>query len=598
MKPRLLRFGTAAFVLASVIGGAVYAQIAQRIYVGPNVRVSLDSEKSHFEPMIASAGGGLLIASTNLTGGDNDTWITKAYVSRDNGGTWFSVWIPRLIASAAYGDDFASGDSAVAAGARGRIFYAALCRPSDARSHELVTCLYHSDDRGRSWSPLQTLNIADHERFATDPASRLVLLVGKWSGKKDRLVMYVSHDNGGTFAGPFAYADVLGIAYDPCLLPDGTIFLPYVHETRAKEWLEGVLVRGTRVVAGPFKLYDENSPPLKVLIQRNVDRLLAGEYASEALDVFLSHGDRLYAIGSKFTDGTYRLVLRVSADRGRHWSNPRYVSAMKGMPRDQFAPSAAFNTHGILGIGWSEMIGSTHYDERFTVSLDGGKSFLDPRIISTQDSMPFNDENVSGQTTLFGKGSFFQYSGFTTRSAGGDYFGMTTDDAGVFHPLWVDSRDGVGAQLYTSAIAVLDRAPACAPLTNDSTDLAKTAKLIFDPARMSVATDTLTIPLRIENLGNAPITGPVSLTITALQTDEYIPPKASLPADAVPQILGASNGKAGVGATIDFSSSFGDYEQLPPGGVSNAVDLRIHLSNPLLADPVITGVIKGRICET
>lgn len=593
-----LRVFISVSALAYGLGSAiVYAENAQRIYVAPNIRVSMDSEKSHFEPMIASAGNGLLVASANLTGGDNDSWITKAYVSRDNGNTWLSVWIPRMIASTAYGDSFSSGDSAVAAGARGRIFYAALCRPSAVQSHELVTCLYHSDDRGASWSSVEILHIADHERFATNPASGFVTIVGKWSGKKDRLVMYVSHDNGSTFAGPFPYAQVLGIAYDPCLLPGGTLFLPYVHETRTKIWLEGVLVRGDRVIAGPFKLYNSNPPPFKTLIQRNVDRLLAGKYASETLDVFLSHGYRLYAIGSTFTDGVYRLALRISSDRGRRWSAPRYLSAMIGAPRDQFAPSAAFNASGVLGVAWSEMTDATHYVERFTASLDGGRTFLAPRVITTVASMPFNDENVSGQTNGFGKGSFFQYSGFTTRSGGGDYFGMTTDDAGSFHPLWIDSRDGVGAQLYTATIALLTQTPTCTPTSDELADLGKNVKLIFDPSRMNVATGVLTMPLRLENSGNVPITGPVTFTITALQTDEYIPPKAMVPPNAVPRVIGATNGMTGVGATLSFSNSFGDFDELPPGGVSNAVDLRLRLSNPLLADPVVTGTIKGRICE-
>lgn len=595
----MLRYVVFAVVLGySAASAIVYAQSERRIYVGPNIRVSRDSEKSHFEPMLASAGDGLLVASSNLTGGDDDAWITKAYVSRDNGDTWFSVWIPRMIASNAYGLDFVSGDSAVATGAHARIFYAALCRPAGPPPHlTLVTCLYRSDDRGDSWSALPPLHITDHERFATDAASGLVVLVGKWSGKKERLVMYLSHDNGSTFDGPYPYANVTGIAYDPCVLPRGMLFLPFVHETRTKIWLEGAIVRGTHVVAGPFKLYNENPPPIKVLIQRNTDRLLAGRYASEALPVFLSHGSTLYAIGSKFTDHVYRLVLRTSTDGGRHWAAPRYISAMGKTPQDQFAPSAAFSSSGVIGVAWSEMTDATHYDERFTASLDGGTSFLAPRVITTRDSMPFNDENVSGQTNVFGKGSFFQYSGFTTRSAGGDYFGMATDDAGSFHPLWVDSRDGAGAQLYTATVAVLDRAPACTATTTGVTDLSKDVRLTFDPSRMNVATDVLTMPLRIENTGSAPIAGPVTFTITALQTDEYIPSKEPVPQDAVPRVLGATNGKAGVGATLDFSNSFGDFDELPPSGVSNAVDLRLRLSNPLLADPVVTGIIKGQICE-
>jgi hypothetical protein len=585
--------GVVLAVALATFGGMSYAQNAYRIYVGPNVRVSLDSEKSHFEPMLASAPGGVLIASANLTGGDNAAWITKAYVSRDNGNTWFSVWFPRLIGSDS-NDEFVSGDSAVATGAHGRLFYAALCRASPSQTHTIVTCLYHSDDRGASWSPLQKLNIEDHERFATDPSSGLVVMAGKWSGKENRLVLYVSRDNGGTFSGPLTYANALGIAFDPCLLPGGAIFLPFVHESKSSASLEGAIVTNVRHASKPFTLYPDFPTSYESAIAGSVRRLLAGDYATAAAPAFVSYGSRIYAVDSMFVHGAYEIVVRTSTDRGRLWSAPRDVSSGAGAGRDQFAPSVAVNDAGVLGVAWSEMDGGSRYEERFAASMDGGRTFLPARAIATRDSNPYNDENVAGETVDAGPGTFFQYSGFTTRSAGGDYFGMAADSTGVFHPLWIDSRDGVGAQVYTASVAVLDRHPACVP--GAERDLTKTIHLVFDPPVMHVATRVLQIPIRLQNAGDAWLTGPLTFTVTHLQADEYIPVRSHVPAAAMPRVLGAANGATGVGATLDFSQSLGDFGTLAPHSVSNPVELRLRLSNPLLADPVIGGTVRGRAC--
>src|SRR5437762_2389537 len=95
-----VRFAAAVFcIVCGNVAGAGPQTIRSRVSVGPNIRVSTDSEKSHFEPMLASAGTKVLIASSNLTGGDNNGWITKAYISRDSGNTWFSVWFPELLTS-------------------------------------------------------------------------------------------------------------------------------------------------------------------------------------------------------------------------------------------------------------------------------------------------------------------------------------------------------------------------------------------------------------------------------------------------------------------------------------------------------------------
>ncbi|MGH7736389.1 MAG: sialidase family protein [Candidatus Tyrphobacter sp.] len=588
MIARALAAACSALILCAALPGA---RAPWRIFVGPNVRVSADSEKSHFEPMIAASANGVLLASTNLTGGDDNAWVTKGYVSTDSGNTWYSVLFPRLLTSHP-GDFLVSGDAAVAAGASGRLFFAALC-PLAPGAHVLVTCLYRSDDRGASWLGT-TLQIGDHERFVTDPANGFVLIAGKWSGKEDRLVFFVSHNNGTTFSGPHTFARGLGIALDPCRLSDGTVFIPFVDEQKKHVYYDGVLVSPSLHVSAPFRLYDTPQTPYSELAAQRARSTIAGRFADDVIPVFVTDGARIYAFDGADRGGTQRLILRVSLDRGRRWSAARVVAAPRRQGVAQFAPAAAVSRGGIVGVSWSEMSGRTTYDERFSASLDHGATFLPARVISTGKSAPFNDENVAGQPQAFG-GSFMQFSGFTTRSSGGDYFGMAADGDGVFHPLWIDSRDGIGGQLYTASVAIARQMDACSE-EPDAHDIMKNVAFAFDPPRMNVATGVLTIPVRLRNIGSVPLRAPLTLTITKLHADENIAPTYRVPPNDSPVIINASNGDAGAGATFDFSHTLGDLPALAPGAVTNAVDIEIRLHNALMAEPVLSATVAGGRC--
>ena len=581
-----------AVALALAAAGAVSAQSQQQITIGANVRVSSDSEKSHFEPMIASAGNGVFIASSNLTGGDNNAWITKPYISRDGGNTWFSVYIPESMSvDQVTLTDLITGDSTVAAGAHGRVFFATLCQARFKTLHDMVTCLYRSDDAGRTWSRT-VLNIGDHERFLTDPRNGTVMLSGKGSGKPERLVLYVSHDNGTTYT-PLTYAKVIGVAFDPSLLPDGSVFVPYVHELKTAAFYEAALIRGSHV-SKPFRLYSEAPQDYKLLMARATQRMLDGKYAEASEPIFVSRGNTIFAVANQYTNGAYRLILRHSKDSGHTWSAPQFIAPGNAWA-DQFAPSAAINSAGVLGIAWSQMTGRTTYDERFTALPAHGTSFLPVRILSTRDSAPFNDQNVAGEALGFSN-SFFQLSGFTTRTSGGDYFGMTADASGAFHPLWIDSSDRTGAQMYTAGVQVADPPSSCTP-GSAAPQALKNVKLVFDPSQMDMATETLTIPIRLQNTGKIAIAGPVTYTVKKLQSDEMIRPTTKIPAADMPEITNSSNGKTGAGATFDFSDAFGDYHDLAPGAISNAVDLRMKIANPVMAEAVVTGSVQGVLCK-
>ncbi|MGH9467436.1 MAG: sialidase family protein, partial [Terriglobales bacterium] len=77
-----------------------------------------------------------------------------------------------------------------------------------------------------------------------------------------------------------------------------------------------------------------------------------------------------------------RIVFSRSTDDGRTWSAPIQLSTEPAMPRDENGTVEGFDgvvtPDGRLHVVWS----GPHDDLRYTVSSDGGKSFVPPRTIA------------------------------------------------------------------------------------------------------------------------------------------------------------------------------------------------------------------------
>jgi hypothetical protein len=59
-----------------------------------------------------------------------------------------------------------------------------------------------------------------------------------------------------------------------------------------------------------------------------------------------------------------------------------------------------------------------------------------------------------------------------------------------------------------------------------------------------------------------------------------------------PEILGASNGKTGIGAVLDVPRPFGDFPALDPGAITSAVVWRFRLKG-LAQNPSLHFVVYG-----
>src|SRR5262249_30926228 len=153
----------------------------------------------------------------------------------------------------------------------------------------------------------------------------------------------------------------------------------------------------------------------------------------------------------------------------------------------------AVNRDGTVGVFWYDtrgLVGRDQWHVYFSASSDGGETFLPPVRVSSDPSTPFTDQNhrptpESVRQSAQSVGVLFR-SAFSRWPDGGDYVGLTTDAAGVFHPVWADSRAG-SFQLYTSRIQVVaangsrQNPPAT---TRAETVLSDRITLVFDPSRL------------------------------------------------------------------------------------------------------------------
>jgi hypothetical protein len=154
------------------------------------------------------------------------------------------------------------------------------------------------------------------------------------------------------------------------------------------------------------------------------------------------HRDRIYF--SCAEKGSRSLVVTSSGDSAETWTDPVSVNGPDKDSVTRSQPAVAVNRHGALGISWIEMrrvpsdLSRWCYQVVFSASLDGGKSFLSPQVVSAGESCPSPAANGA---------AYYRWP------LGGDYFGITAAADGRFHLLWSDAREGL-YQLWTAAAVV------------------------------------------------------------------------------------------------------------------------------------------------
>lgn len=607
-------------ITAAALGLAAGALAADgpRILVGPNILVSRDGDIAHCETMIAANPRdpkNLLGGSITLSRADGSP-ANKAYVSHDGGATWKDISLPEEF-------ETGGGDPQVGFGVTGTAYFMGL-------SPEMK--FYRSEDGGKTWGKAVVLGKHhDHEMLITDWTS------GPFAGRvyvadetdvpgsneiedlvmRRRVVLFRSSDDGRSFIGPIEVArgNNTGLAaYNLLILSDGTLVVPmseypnYGVDKTASTWkaLISTSSDGGVTFSPPRKVGEISFGGVETMrkMQKSgrVDQIGGPVYAADA-----SSGkfrDRIYAAWMALENDRLRLVLSFSADRGKTWSAPKPVEANPPAYASQFQPMIAVNPDGVLGVFFYDTDGHPKrdaFDTSFTVSLDGGQTFLPKKRVSSETSTPFGPGNLRpGPYVMSERGLLitFYTSGVSRWPDGGDYIGLTADSEGVFHPFWSDARSGT-YQLYTAAIRVPGGAsastpPPAAPAAAERTPVSITDRvtLVFDPIRYDPQSREVIVPARLKNTSKETLYPPFRVEVKELIHPYMVKAHEE---GSVPEIVNSANGKTGVGAVFDYSKALGDLDALAPDAVTNAVVWRLKAASAVKTDFYVASEVTGSV---
>lgn len=365
----------------------------------------------------------------NLVGGANDYRCGDAgagyYASTDGGATWTGGVIPGLIPCAG-GIYDAAGDPAIATGADGTFYYAAIAfdRAGAGKNGIFVS---RSTDGGLSWANAVAVvtsssssTFHDKEYIAVDAASgsrfqgRVYVSWTVFSGFTSPIVLSRSTDGGTTWSPAVNVSGAQSASQGsvPAVAPNGDLYVAFFSVTGGDAiWVArstdgGVSfappVRVARIVELPSPLpgnsFRTNSFPSIAITPNGTIHVTWAEWVSSSADVRASR----------------------STDGGATWSAPVRVNST--VADDQFFPWIAAAGDGTLGICfYDQHFNTTNWlDVGCNVSRDNGATWGTTRRVTSRSSNPLFDG--------FG-GTFI-----------GDYNGLaiSTDNRG--YPFWTDTR--------------------------------------------------------------------------------------------------------------------------------------------------------------
>jgi hypothetical protein len=433
--------------------------VAQTVDVRENVPVARGLESRPLvEPHLAAhpANPNQLLGATivsdaaagDLAEGAPDTQICASFLSLDGGGTWKR-------------HDFAITrcyDPWVAITPDGHAVFAALgVHKALTQQRQGGLVVFHSADGGRTWNPTPVGlgRGQDHPTIAVDvssPERRGWLYVvstdvAPEAGGKLRFGVTVapSADGGRTFDAPVRIvpSNLNLNAEQAAVLSDGSLVVSFVDTQRRP--LGGFAEQGGDLERRRAWVLRSTDGARTFSVPLFASESCAMGWTAMTADVSAGRfRDRLY-FACKQKEGNV-IVLSASSDSGETWTDPVPVHAApanRAVMRER-APALAVNKHGVLGVSWMEShsrSGKRCQELYFAASLDGGRTFLPARRISSADSCP--DAAVNGAA----------YHRWPT---GGDYYGMSAAADGRFHLFWPDARAGV-FQLWTAAVQVEGR---------------------------------------------------------------------------------------------------------------------------------------------
>jgi hypothetical protein len=436
------------------------------VEVGPNVRVS-DKPEPYVEPYIAAhpTDPNRLIMSASRSVRDKGI-IAEAWFSADGGKTWSVSALPRMQEVLSSGRLEFALDNWVAYAPAGVAFYSTLVSLRETPDSPINIWIYRSNDNGVTWRdpvviPGKALDrpvliAAGNERDTLIYVASMVdgqdsLVVRQRVTTSTGIVVFKSNDGGLSFkTGVFVAHDNLGHnASNPLVLADGSLLVPYIDFPIKRSQ------RMNSSRAYVIRSQDEGQSfglP-QFVAERDRTQSPFAYFPQFAVDLSnRKFRGRVYAVWNGKNQNRVDTYITHSTDNGQTWSAGKFL-------RDPSAGNAVFaaaavSTKGDVGVFWiqdeKDESKPHRYRAYFAASLNGGETFTPAYVVSTDVSQADGARNQEKRCPTCA-------SIFKRWPRGGDYIGITASADGSFHPVWIDSREGI-FQVYTTRIQLKDRA--------------------------------------------------------------------------------------------------------------------------------------------
>jgi len=283
----------------------------------------------------------------------------------------------------------------------------------------------------------------EDQTLISDDEKNIIYLVAIEGNK-----IYVNYslDNGETFnnENTFRFSTLNSNTLTPVLLEDETLMIPF--STFGRNAIGGSRRNGKYEVLkqalnwlNPFSIEKGFGTPLFLSeVCQTGFPVLAIDNKSKKFK-----GNMYYTCSSQTNNS---IIVHYSDTDGKSWSAGDAIavySKKERSKRNPFTgiPQVTVNKDGVVGVIWQDRTEDPKDKCQylyFSASLDGGKTFLKPKRVSSELSCMGNEEN--------------DWAGQRYKS-GGDYTGFIADEKEDFIAIWPDSRNGI-SQLYMATIKV------------------------------------------------------------------------------------------------------------------------------------------------
>lgn len=416
------RGSAARTALALLFAAAAYGQ---SIEVGPNVRVT-DARVSHVEPHIAAHPRDARKLLVSVSHFEHGATMVETFSTRDAGTSWSQSPLPGLRDLLEKEQIDNSADTRVAYAPDGEAYCVLITvLKGDHPWGRSPILFYRSSDNGTLWKgPTRLGPLYDRPTLLTS-GNTVYIAVMTPAARGTAAALLRSTDRGASFQRVASFApDSLGHQpMSPVLSSAGTLIIPYVDFPRHKEDMHSsrIYIVRSNDAGATFE-----APVFVADIPRPSPGSLEMASGRAALYLAWNGGPADHR----------NLTVARSTDNGENWT-AKIIS-----PAANFG-SLAVAENGTLGVAWIQHLATSPecWQAYFSASIDNGKTFTIPSVISTAPSCP-NSAAKSIAAKFGGEGRDY-----------GDYMGLASVSDGTFHPVWLDARDGV-LEVYTSSIKI------------------------------------------------------------------------------------------------------------------------------------------------